>query len=308
MKRKLFLKLPKIGMITFYLLSWLLISFSAAELKAQTSKVIPENNTSGSFLGPFVNSARTYQMIIDDSQLTTLSGKYLTSIEFRLPGSASASWPATDATFPSYEIFLSNGVDPANRQLNFAANVVGTQTKVRSGSLLVPAGSLTSGSDPNAFGYVITFDTPWLYNGTNLVIEIRHTGNNATSTSTHAATTSTSGYGTLFTACWQGTGNVAQGNFSFVKINSVDALGVQSVEIGDNLSVYPNPARDFLYIKSARDVVEFHIFNMSGQRIFSQKNNAKTSQLNVSSLPRGNYILQMTDKEGNSGSVKFIKE
>lgn len=309
MKRKLlFTKAQEKIALKVYLFIWLLLSLNVTAFKAQTSKVVPETNTSGTFLGPYTNTARTYQMIIDDSQLTTLSGKYITSIEFRLPGSATASWPASNATFPSYEVFLSNGVDPADRQLNFAANVVGTQTKVRTGSLLIPTGSLTSGSDPNAFGYVITFDTPWLYNGTNLVIEMRHTGSNVNSTSTHAATTSASGYGTLFTACWQGTGSVLQGNFSFVKINSVDALGVRSAEIGAELSVYPNPAKEFIYIKSGQDMVEFHVFSMAGQKVFSHRNTSKTSQLNVSGLSKGSYILQMIDKNGNSHSTKFIKE
>ncbi|MBB4806276.1 hypothetical protein HNP38_001548 [Chryseobacterium defluvii] len=294
--------------LTTYMLSGILMLSGIITPKAQTSEIVPNITTSGSFLGPYANTTRTYQMIIDDSQLTALSGKYLTSIAFRLPASASASWPATDATFPSYEIYLSDGVDPANRQLNFAANVVGTQTQVRSGSLMIPAGSLTTGTDPNAFSYVLTFNTPWQYNGTNLVIEIRHTGSNLTSSSIHAATTSASGYGSLFTACWQGTGNVLQGNFAFLQINSVDALGVKSVEIDLESSVYPNPAKEFLNIKSARSMAEFHIFNTSGRKIFSQKNNAETPQLNVSGLPKGNYILQMIDKDGNSQSVKFIKE
>lgn len=302
-----FSRLQKRNVFTIGVLS--LVLFSVGSLKAQVSKVVPENNTSGTFLGPFVNSARTYQMIIDDSQLTTLSGKYLTSISFRLSGTATAAWPATDATFPNYQVFLSNGVNPADRQLNFAANVVGTQTQVRTGSMVVPAGALTFGSDPNAFGYVIVFDTPYLYTaGNNLVIEIRHTGNNVSSTSTHSATTSTSGYGSLFTACWQGTGTVGQGNFSFVKINSLDALGVKSVEIDGGLSVYPNPVKDYLFVKSAKDVSEFHVFNMVGQKVYSQKNTTKTPKLDASNLPKGTYVLQMIDNDGNSKSTRFIKE
>ncbi len=100
-------------------------------MQAQTSVQVPDASASvsGAFIGPYANAARTYQMIIDDSQLTALNGKYLTSIAFRLNSSASANWPATDATYGNYDIYLSDGVEPANRQLNFAANVVGTQTK-----------------------------------------------------------------------------------------------------------------------------------------------------------------------------------
>ncbi|MCX8524071.1 T9SS type A sorting domain-containing protein [Chryseobacterium formosus] len=279
-------------------------------LKAQTSKIIPDSNVSGSFLSPLANSARTYQMLIDDTQLTPLVGKYLNSISFRLLASASAPWPAADATFSSYQIYLSNGVDPANRQLDFAANITGAQTMVRTGALVIPAGSLTSGGDPNAFSYNILFDSPYLYNGGNLIMEIRHTGSNSTSLSTHAVTsTNTSaGYGTLFSACWQASGSVTNGNFTYIKINSLDALGVKSVTIEDGFSIYPNPVKDNLYVKSTKEITEFNVFNFAGQKVLSQKNNTKIPQLNTSLLQKGAYILQMIDKEGNSTSTKFIKE
>ena len=92
---------------------------------AQTSVTVPDLTASSGFTGVYASSARTYQLIIDDTLLTSLTGKYLTSIAFRLPSNATSSWPATDATFASYEVYLSNGVEPPNRQLDFAANVVG---------------------------------------------------------------------------------------------------------------------------------------------------------------------------------------
>ena len=286
----------------------ILLLYGISIMNGQTSKVIPENFVSGAFIGPLTNSTRTNQLLIDDSQLTTLAGKYITSISFRLPTTASVSWPAADTTFSDYQIYLSDSVDPANRQLNFLANVVGNQTQVRSGSLLIPAGALTSGGSPNAFTFDITFNTPYLYTGSNLLIEIRHTGSNGSSASTHAAGTSTSGYGTLYSACWASTGNVMNANFSYVKINSIDNLGVKSVTIDDGFSVYPNPVKDNLYIKSAKEITEFNVFNFAGQKILSQKNSTKTPQLNASSLSKGAYILQMIDKEGNSTSTRFIKE
>lgn len=99
-----------------------------------------------------------------------------------------------------------------------------------------------------------------------------------------------------------------QGNFTYVKINSTNSLGVKSVEIDGGTSVYPNPVKDQLYVKSANDIVELHVFNMVGQKIYSQKNSVKNPQLNVSALAKGNYILQMIDKNGNSTSTRFIKD
>ncbi|WP_288245027.1 T9SS type A sorting domain-containing protein [uncultured Chryseobacterium sp.] len=280
-----------------------ILLFSA--MKAQTSLTVPNLTVAGAFTGPFANSTRTYQMIIDDSQLTALSGKYITSISLRIPTTAAAAWPASNTTYPDYQIYLSDGVEPANRQLNFAANVVGTQTQVRSGSLLIPSGAVTNNGN---FSFDITFNTPYLYTGTNLVIEIRHTGSNGTTTSIDAVGTGTAGYGTLFTACWSSSTSVLQGNFSYVKINSGSVLGVKSVEIDGGASVYPNPVKDQLYVKSANDIVELNIFNMVGQKVYSQKNSVKNPQLNVSGLAKGNYILQMIDKNGNSTSTRFIKD
>ncbi len=275
----------------------------------QTSVTVPDLTASSGFTGVYASSARTYQLIIDDSLLTALNGKYLTSIAFRLPANATSNWPATDATFPSYEIFLSNGVEPPNRQFDFSANVVGPQTQVRSGVLVVPAGALTSGADPNAFSHTINFNTPYLYTGTNLVIEIRHTGNDISSSrSTNSTGTSTAGYGTLYTACWQGTAGVVQGNFSFVKINSQDALGVKSVELDTEMTVYPNPVKDVLHVRSARNIIEFTVFNYAGQKILVQSDDSGLQKLNVAPLPAGNYILQTLDKEGNAVSARFIKD
>ena len=281
----------------------MILMFSS--VKSQTTVTVPNSTVAGVFTGPFANVARTYQMIIDDSQLTAISGQYLTSISFRLPTSAVSAWPAADTTYPDYQIYLSDGVEPANRQLNFSANIVGTQTQVRSGSLLIPAGSV---SNNGSFTFNIKFSTPYLYTGTNLVIEVRHTGSNGTSSSIDAVGTTTSGYGTLFTACWASSATVSQGNFSYVKINAGDMLGVKSVEIGGSTTVYPNPVKDQLFVKSANDVVELNIFNLVGQKVYSQKNSLKNPKINVSNLEKGSYIIQTIDKTGSSTSTKFIKE
>ena len=47
--------------------------------KAQTALVIPDSNEGSAFIGPYGNAARQLQMIIDDTLLTSLVGKNLTS-------------------------------------------------------------------------------------------------------------------------------------------------------------------------------------------------------------------------------------
>ncbi len=275
---------------------------------AQVSVTVPNSNLTGAFLGPLANTQRTYQMIIDDTLLTTLNGKYINSISFRLPASVSNNLPVNTTTYSSYEVWLSDGVDPVNRQLNFASNVVGTQTMARSGTLVIPAGAFTTGANPNAFSFQIMMDTPWLYNGTNLVIEIRHTGSDGSSASMQAASVSSTGYGTEYTACWQGTGNVSQGNFTYVQINALDNLGVHSVEIDPELTVYPNPAKDEIFVKSNRAYKSAEVVNYLGQTVLRRDLKENSEQLNVSHLPTGNYLLKLTSREGSITVTKFIKE
>ena len=274
---------------------------------AQTNLVVPNTNEGSAFIGPYGNAGRQLQLLIDDTLLTSLVGKNLTSISFRLPASTSTSWPPNSLTMNTFEIYLSDSVEPANRQLNFAANVVGTQTKVRSGSLQIPAGALTVGSDPNNFSFKINFASAWQYNGGNLLIEIRHSGTGISSRSVQAASTSSAGYGTLYSALWQSTGDVLQGNFTQVEITADGALGANSVKVGGQLNIYPNPAKDFLYIKSDKEFTSYSVYNLAGQMVTSEKITGN-SAINVSNLPIGSYILKLTDKKGNSESSKFVKK
>lgn len=281
--------------------------FGSINTNAQTRLVVPSTNEGSAFIGPFGNAARQLQLLIDDSVLTSLVGKNLTSISFRLPASTATSWPATELTMSDFKIFLSDSVEPGDKQLDFAANVVGTQTQVRSGSLLIPAGALTIGSDPNAFSFKITFNSAWLYTGGNLLIEIRHSGTGISSRSVQAASTSSAGYGTLYSAVWQSTGAVLQGNFSNVEITADGQLGSTSVKIGANSLIYPNPVKDMLFVKSEKEFTSYSIYNMAGQMISSQKISG-TASVNVSRLPVGNYLLKLTDKNGNVENTQFMKK
>ena len=175
-----------------------------------------------SFLGPFTSSARTYQMLINSSELTSLVGQQLTGFAMRRTGVAGI-WPASDVTVANYDVRLSESVAPADRSLTFANNVVGSQISVRSGPLTITASSWPAAIDV-AFGETVTFQTPYLYSGGHLLVEIRQDGvPTGGSVNAHAASGGP-GYGTLFSACWQSgyaaVGPGAQGNFAVTRFTS----------------------------------------------------------------------------------------
>ncbi|MCC5822266.1 MAG: hypothetical protein LAT64_09330 [Phycisphaerales bacterium] len=208
--------------------------FAAADITEVVPNAFANASAGSAFLGPLANSQRTYQMLIHESQLTSLVGLELNGLTWRLPPAATVGWPVDTLTYDNYDIYLSNSVNPEDRSFTFADNVVGTQTQVRSGSLVFGADSLTAGGNPNEFGLTIDFSN-YLYTGGNLLIEIRHTGSDGLSRSVDAIGASAGGpvgYGTLFSAAWTGnyTGTEGvQGNFAVTQLRAIPTPGAASV-------------------------------------------------------------------------------
>ncbi len=273
------------------------------------------SNTTGTstFTGPLANAQRTYQLLIHESELAAINGDRIEGITWRLPASATANWPLTDTTCSNFDIYLSGSVDPQNRSLTFANNIVGVQKLVRSGSIRMSAGSFTFGGSPNQFGREIIFDSAYLYNGGHLLIEIRHTGFPGTSRSVDAIGTSVSGYGTLFSACWTGsyTGTSgSQGNFSVISLTIGGIVGTHELTLSPERfrleQNYPNPFNPVTRIKfeipqdakSHTSDVTLKIFNSLGREVktmVSEKLNAGKyeAEFNAADFPGGVYFYEL---------------
>lgn len=82
------------------------------------------------------------------------------------------------------------------------------------------------------------------------------------------------------------------------------------LSVGDNtlsnFSFYPNPARNILNVKANDNIENIAIYNLLGQKVISQNVNAFTSNINITSLTTGLYILK-ANINGKSGSYKLIK-
>ena len=93
-------------------------------------------------------------------------------------------------------------------------------------------------------------------------------------------------------------------NFTTVTASSVNAtLSVDPIKINDFVKVYPNPATDYLYIKSNLNY-QSTIYNVAGQRVM--QSNAKT--LNVVDLPSGVYLLQLKSENNSISTFIIIKK
>lgn len=68
--------------------------------------------------------------------------------------------------------------------------------------------------------------------------------------------------------------------------------------------IYPNPSSDILNIQTEEKITKIDIFDLSGKLLITKYNNEK---INISNLPKGNYIINIHTRLGISNS-KFIKK
>ena len=78
----------------------------------------------------------------------------------------------------------------------------------------------------------------------------------------------------------------------------------------DQISIHPNPVHDVLHIEQEvdLDVERYTIFSISGRKILDGNSAKMNMTVDVSSLEKGMYVLQLVDVEGETFSSKFIKQ
>ncbi|WP_165824081.1 NosD domain-containing protein [Pseudochryseolinea flava] len=85
----------------------------------------------------------------------------------------------------------------------------------------------------------------------------------------------------------------------------------ENVEVAedDAIELYPNPVGNDLRISNTSGVKEAILFGNAGLLLFHQKaDNAPSMTLNMSSMPKGFYVLKLKKTDGSTLTKKFIKE
>ncbi|MET3028888.1 T9SS type A sorting domain-containing protein [Flavobacterium sp. UW10123] len=85
-------------------------------------------------------------------------------------------------------------------------------------------------------------------------------------------------------------------------------LGTEDFNFSRYLSLYPNPANQFLNISQNQniEIQSFEIYDILGQLVIAIPNAKTTSNIDISKLRAGNYFIKVKSDKGSS-SVKFIK-
>lgn len=72
----------------------------------------------------------------------------------------------------------------------------------------------------------------------------------------------------------------------------------------NTFSILPNPVNAILHLQTAEELSQVKIYNLSGQRVLQ----SAQTDINVSALPQGMYILRAETTDGNAHQTKFIKQ
>jgi uncharacterized protein (TIGR02145 family) len=87
-----------------------------------------------------------------------------------------------------------------------------------------------------------------------------------------------------------------------------EAVEIQDQKFKNNVQIYPNPASDRIYLKNINArIVELKVFNLYGECMLHQVVTNGTTGINVTTLPNGIYIIEITMID-NLVLYKFIKE
>lgn len=91
---------------------------------------------------------------------------------------------------------------------------------------------------------------------------------------------------------------------------SITTGNIQSLDSNDYIiSLYPQPAKDKLFIKAENgiNITGYAIYNIQGQLILSQQENAVT-EVDLSHIPNGTYYIKMATDNDRYTSKVFIKQ
>lgn len=91
-----------------------------------------------------------------------------------------------------------------------------------------------------------------------------------------------------------------------VSVYDLSALLSVKENVLKGLSLYPNPTTDIINLKSVENIDIVSIYNLLGQQVINSRVNDTNSQLNISGLSTGTYIMKV-EINGEVGTYKLLK-
>ncbi len=90
------------------------------------------------------------------------------------------------------------------------------------------------------------------------------------------------------------------------QFSSSVVLSVEDIALTESIRIYPNPVQNTLSLEIAMDIdlKEIVIYNILGKQVLKSKH----TNLNITNLTAGIYILKLETTSGTTAVKRFIKE
>ena len=78
-----------------------------------------------------------------------------------------------------------------------------------------------------------------------------------------------------------------------------------------SISIFPIPSNEYIHITALQNISKIQIFSLQGQLVLDVnelKGNESNIQVNISSLPKGNYVIATTLSDNNVSYNKIVKQ
>jgi hypothetical protein len=228
-----------------------------------------------------------------------------------------------NGTFGSTTMHSIVSMEPNNQVISFPFTYTNTHATAYTQhqlSVFTPA----SPSDSTKATYHRTVDqvcdgwgtliTPY---GTYNAIRVQQIQSNIDTSYTHMSGTWTVSsstplkYDTSYTWYANGIGSVATISgkapyrYSFYKASLTTGIASNA---GDNISVYPNPVTETLFIDNVTTGTDLCLFDISGRMFYHTTANDKGYLLDMRPYQQGLYLLQMTDVSGYRTTRRIVKQ
>jgi hypothetical protein len=93
---------------------------------------------------------------------------------------------------------------------------------------------------------------------------------------------------------------------TFVITVSSQVTGVSQTKPDQNIRIYPNPASDRLYIAHLDQINELDVLTITGSKVLSKTFNESETELDISALPPGIYLLKLRNERELISTSKLI--
>lgn len=103
-------------------------------------------------------------------------------------------------------------------------------------------------------------------------------------------------------------GSVSQGVQQSIEIYTLGTDDIPSIKL--ELSIYPNPTTDLLFIKNENSEITFHyqLFDITGKTVASSSKMVQGDQIDMTSFVSGTYLLRIQTNNNLTKSFKIIKK